>query len=179
MALKNFMLDLETMGTKPNSPIVAIGVAVFDESGIHDTFECNVDLRSYNGYSIQIDPDTVLWWMKQSEEARRKIYEASTPLPQAIEELTIWMRRFSDKKEARVWGNGAGFDCVMLRENCSAMDMSIPWEWWNDRCYRTMKNLYPDIKLEKTETAHTAVGDAIMQASHLVQICRQKGVKLG
>jgi exodeoxyribonuclease VIII len=43
-----------------------------------------------------------------------------------------------------------------------------PWRHWNDRCYRTVKSLYPDVKLERVGTHHNAVDDAESQARHLI-----------
>lgn len=55
----NIMVDLETLGTKPNSAILSIGAVAFDDQGLHDEFYCNVDLISSIACGYEIDADTV------------------------------------------------------------------------------------------------------------------------
>ncbi|MEM8381682.1 3'-5' exonuclease, partial [Morganella morganii] len=63
---KHLMIDLETMGNKPDSAIVAIAAVPFDMvSGVTDDalFYEIIDLRSSEKYGGSIDADTVLWWL--------------------------------------------------------------------------------------------------------------------
>jgi inhibitor of KinA sporulation pathway (predicted exonuclease) len=47
--------------------------------------------------------------------------------------------------------------------------MQAPWKFYNDRCYRTLKAMYPHIKMPKrTGTHHNALDDAISQVNHLI-----------
>jgi exodeoxyribonuclease VIII len=48
--------------------------------------------------------------------------------------------------------------------------MPVPWQFWNSRCYRTVKSLYPDNKLKRSGTYHNAVDDAESQARHLIEL---------
>lgn len=66
------MVDLETMGKKHNAPIVAIGAVVFDPAtgSIGESFYKVVCLESSVNWGAVIDPSTVIWWLKQSSEAR-------------------------------------------------------------------------------------------------------------
>jgi hypothetical protein len=86
-------------------------------------------------------------------------------LGNALIHFAEWMRG-----EVNVWGNGAAFGNVILRSAYAACGLLPPWEFWNDRCYRTLKNLRPDIKLERSGTHHNALDDAITQAEHAVVI---------
>ncbi|HHE8470041.1 TPA: 3'-5' exoribonuclease, partial [Klebsiella pneumoniae] len=69
------MVDLETMGKKYNAPIVAIGAVVFDPAtgSIGESFYKVVCLESSVNWGAVIDPSTVIWWLKQSSEARSAI----------------------------------------------------------------------------------------------------------
>jgi exodeoxyribonuclease VIII len=44
------------------------------------------------------------------------------------------------------------------------------WEFWKDRCYRTIKNCYPDVPFDRRGTHHNALDDARSQALHLIAI---------
>ncbi|HDG8060236.1 TPA: 3'-5' exoribonuclease, partial [Klebsiella quasipneumoniae subsp. similipneumoniae] len=140
------MVDLETMGKKHNAPIVAIGAVVFDpETGsIGESFYKVVCLESSVNWGAVIDPSTVIWWLKQSSEARSAIVnDDAIPLLDAL----LQFREFvSDNvaggsKKAQVWGNGASFDNSILRSSYDCIAEDYPWEYWNDRDVRTMVEL--------------------------------------
>ncbi|MFV6440433.1 3'-5' exoribonuclease domain-containing protein [Klebsiella pneumoniae] len=116
------MVDLETMGKKHNAPIVAIGAVVFDPAtgSIGESFYKVVCLESSVNWGAVIDPSTVIWWLKQSSEARSAIVnDDAIPLQDAL----LQFREFvSDNvaggsKKAQVWGNGASFDNSILRSS--------------------------------------------------------------
>jgi exodeoxyribonuclease VIII len=44
------------------------------------------------------------------------------------------------------------------------------WEFWKDKCYRTVKGMYPDVKMERSGTHHNALDDAFYQTLHLIAI---------
>lgn len=137
------MVDLETMGKKHNAPIVAIGAVVFDPAtgSIGESFYKVVCLESSVNWGAVIDPSTVIWWLKQSSEARSAIVnDDAIPLLDAL----LQFREFvSDNvaggsKKAQVWGNGASFDNSILRSSYDCIAEDYPWEYWNDRDVRTM-----------------------------------------
>lgn len=81
------MVDLETMGKKHNAPIVAIGAVVFDPAtgSIGESFYKVVCLESSVNWGAVIDPSTVIWWLKQSSEARSAIVnDDAIPLQDAL-----------------------------------------------------------------------------------------------
>jgi len=78
-----------------------------------------------------------------------------------------------------VWGNGADFDLPILAAAYKAAGGPPPWKPYNGRCYRTLKNLAPSIKLERQGTHHQALDDAVCQAKHLIKIVEHLGITLG
>lgn len=172
--MKNIMLDLETMGTRCNSAIVAIGAVEFDEDlGIIDRFYETVDLQSCLDKGLDITGATVMWWMKQSEEARRDICKDNIPLKDALKAFQDWI----GKGNIQIWGNGAAFDNAILKNAYTKFKVDNPWPHWSDRCYLTIKNSYPKVELKRTGTFHNAVDDAESQANHLIQIVQKSKLK--
>jgi len=165
------MIDLETMGTRPDAPIIAIGAVMFDGNEITDKFYVNIDLASAvdDGHAV-VDPKTVLWWMDQSGEARSSLREDKKEMLTALYEFRDWLKPI---KPEGVWGNGASFDNVILSETYKRMGLEPPWPFWTDRCYRTMKNMFPMLELERVGTHHNALDDAESQARHLITIWRE------
>ncbi|MDV1444815.1 3'-5' exoribonuclease [Klebsiella variicola subsp. variicola] len=175
------MVDLETMGKKNNAPIVAIGAVVFDPAtgSIGESFYKVVCLESSVNWGAVIDPSTVIWWLKQSSEARSAIVnDDAIPLQDAL----LQFREFvSDNvaggsKKAQVWGNGASFDNSILRSSYDCIAEDYPWEYWNDRDVRTMVELGHAINYEPQKAIpfegerHNALADAIHQARYVSAI---------
>lgn len=175
------MVDLETMGKKHNAPIVAIGAVVFDPAtgSIGESFYKVVCLESSVNWGAVIDPSTVIWWLKQSSEARSAIVnDDAIPLQDAL----LQFREFvSDNvaggsKKAQVWGNGASFDNSILRSSYDCIAEDYPWEYWNDRDVRTMLELGQAISFDPKTTIpfegsrHNALADAIHQARYVSAI---------
>jgi len=162
----HIMIDLETMGTRPNAPIVSIGAVAFDAGGIKSEFYRNVDLKTSVAGGGVIDPDTVMWWMKQDDEARAALLVSETAITHALDDLA----KFFPIGVDGVWGNGASFDNVVMSESYIRAGIARPWPFWKDKCYRTVKGMYPDVALERSGTHHNALDDARTQAEHLIAI---------
>lgn len=178
------MVDLETMGNRPGCPVVAIGAVFFSQQHglLGPEFYRKVDLESCVRVGLKLDTSTVLWWMEQSDEARRELYTGErVPLSQALCELSQFLATSASSvldQPLRVWGNGANFDNPILVAAYEACQLFTPWKFWNDRCYRTIKSLRPDIKIPRTGTHHNALHDAKSQARHLLDVANALNITL-
>lgn len=182
----DLMVDLETLDNGPRSCVVSIGVAAFrldtfslPESTDDNTFYRRIDAANSAEHGT-IGADTVLWWLKQSEEARQQLYDEDlerVALHRALYDLQLFIdEQTVGQKTVRVWGNGASFDNVILRSAYESCGLVPPWQFWNDRCYRTLKALHRDVKFERTGPHHHALWDAYSQAEHLVRIFNERGL---
>jgi exodeoxyribonuclease VIII len=168
------MLDLETMGTGPRAAIVAIGAVAFDletcEMNVH-IFYTVVKLESSMQCGLEVDASTILWWMQQSVQARAAIYASERiSLPLALEEFSRWLLAVAGK-DAKVWGNGATFDNVVITSAYKAFGLIRPWGFRNDRCYRTIRALHPEVpETNVFGTKHNALDDARYQAMQLIKM---------
>jgi 3' exoribonuclease, RNase T-like len=167
----NVMIDLETLGTRAGCVILSIGAAVFDEKSVSETFYRVVSVRTCLDAGLTIDPATEKWWTGQSEEAKETLHAAHTsdaaPLGIVLANFRTWLGT-----EGNPWGNGADFDLPILSAAYVACGFGgPPWKPYNGRCYRTLKNLRPDIAAPKREgVAHNALDDAIFQANHAIAL---------
>lgn len=189
------MLDLETWGSGPKALPVSIGAVKFDDVSILDRFHVGIDVKSLpRDLGCIIDPDTMLWWMDEERADARREWLAleKVDIRTALEGFWLWYESTpgdeipldpADAPHAYgeklpIWGNGATFDNVILRNAYDACGMEYPAPFWKDWCYRTVKNLRPDIKLQRVGTHHSAVDDAESQARHLQELARTLGVVL-
>lgn len=171
------MLDLETLGTKPGSVILSIGATKFDHTGpIGEQFHVGINIDScleagltVNGETLTVNGETLMWWLDPERNAAREEWLRLVKfyLSSALGQLTRWM--MEEGGDVELWGNGANFDNNLLSTAYDVLNTPKPWKFWNDRCYRTMKAMYPHIKMPKREgTHHNALDDAISQVNHLI-----------
>lgn len=177
---RHLMVDLETMGNKSNAPIVSIG-AVFFNPNTGNTgaeFYTAVSLESSMLLGGVPDAGTIIWWLKQSPEARSAIAMADTmPLIDALELFSDFISENSDAgPDVQVWGNGASFDNVILRSSYDRANIECPWKFRNDRDVRTMTELGKDIGINPRYDIpfdgdmHNALSDARHQVKYVSAI---------
>jgi len=173
---EHVMLDLETFGTGNKAVIVSIGAVKFalDGTGVHNSFHVGVDPESCVRHGLEMDASTVMWWLDNGrDDARRALLDMDRlDLPTALEGFSMWFGPDS----LPVWGSGASFDNVLLRSAYKATGQDCPWKFWDDRCYRTVKNLLPQVGLLRTGTHHSALDDALDQTRHLLKLLSVMGL---
>lgn len=179
--MNRIMLDLETLGQTPGSVILSIGAVRFDETGILDEFYVNINPESCVAAGLRMDVSTVMWWMGQSDEARKALVAGEAKiLQEALAMFGSWAIRLGTPQAEQVtelWGNGSDFDNVLLTHAYASVGMPPPWPFWANRDYRTLKGIRKDIPFEKPAIAHNALEDAKAQAKHLLKILTALGVK--
>lgn len=178
--MTDVMVDLETVGKRPGCALVSIGAVEFSPltGELGREFYQPVNIKSCKDVGLVEDEETVAWWKQQSPEAQKAYRDAkhasrSRPIVVALERLTGFLEPIG-KRSVRMWGCGAGFDQPILVAAYEATGMVVPWEFWNDGCHRTLKNLFKGRVTEplREGTHHNALDDARHQAKHAVAIFR-------
>lgn len=176
--MKDISIDIETLGTRYDAPVVSIAAVPFDRNTgaiAKTTFyrEVTIDSALKAG---KLDAKTLIWWMAQSDVAKRVFADSpnKAPLSVALDDLRTFIRGFG---ECCVWGNGATFDITILEYAYvnGAVGLTPGWDFWNIRDMRTIMDL---ANLNKKDmpfkgTAHNALDDAIHQAK-LISMCCQR-----
>jgi hypothetical protein len=157
-ALPRVMIDIETLGTDPGAAIVSIGAVRFDAGTLGETLFRTVDFVSCEAVGLHIDAETLDWWLHRSDKAQEQLTDGVT-ITTALNDLAV----FIDGVE-EVWANSPSFDCAILEAAYEAAEMDVPWDFWQMRDFRTLKNLpvAPDIDHDGIE--HDALDDAKHQA---------------
>lgn len=169
----DIMIDLETLGTKAGCALLSIGACSFDGK---ETFYRTIEPDSNNRFGLSRDADALAWWNKQFQSVREEAFSGTTSVNIALLEFGDWFRKLERTNgSAYIWGNGADFDLPILQAAYVACDIAVPWKPFNGRCYRTLKNLYKDIKMAKMGVLdkHNALSDAVAQAAHASAILRK------
>lgn len=164
------MVDIETLGTEPGAAIVSIGAVAFDNSGVTDTFEADVSLADCQARGLEIDAETLSWWLNQPASAREQLH-GGIALERALRDFSQFVG-----DDAEVWANSPAFDCVLLREAYSAVGLSCPWQYYAERDYRTMRETLPEWPdREHDGVEHDGLDDAVHQAECLTAALREVG----
>jgi len=174
----HIMVDIETMGTNSNAPIVSIGAVVFSEKEVTDkVFQQNVSLKSCMELGMKPDPDTIMWWLQQSDAARASLTDSDpVHVSTVMYNFRWWLFSVTGTlQRLRIWGNGANFDNVILANAYRSCGMATPWKHYQDRCFRTFRELHEPIEQAQYRVEHDALSDAVAQAMTMVLIHARDG----
>lgn len=171
----HIMIDIETGGLQATSAIFQIAAVPFAlQSGPFTDFFNEFDEKIYPT-SVQddwgTDEETMAWWAEQSQEVKDIVFSGTQDLLEALEKLSVYLTELAKEGyELFVWGNGSDFDIAQLFYFFKFYEIEVPWKYSNVRCFRTLKNLYPnEYEVAKQDIAmnglaHDALADATWQA---------------
>lgn len=180
MKFSSLMIDLETLGTAANAPVIAIGAVFFDPNTgtLGDTFDAAIDVEDAMRYGV-MSGSTFKWWLGQSDAARQKVVRGRERAEDVFSRFGSFAMKHGDNVQP--WGNGASFDIAILDHAFPRiLNKPAPWKFWNVRDVRTVKELATGIvrfdDKMKQGVAHNALDDAVHQAKW-VSTCWQ-GLRL-
>jgi len=182
---RDVMMDIETLGTKPGSIVLSVGLVRFNPRPVGagnpvqssevlkmSSLRVNFDAKELAQKGFLMDADTVKWWVFQGEEARKNAFDPSKETIKTLAEGLADIQRFFEPKD-RVWGNGANFDIPLVE---ALYDKSLwskyPWGYSKVRCYRTVKAMcnWDTSLVPENELWHDPVADCIHQIQTLQAI---------
>ncbi|EHD23623.1 3'-5' exoribonuclease [Brenneria nigrifluens] len=169
--MNNVMIDLETLGKKPNAPIAAIGAVFFDPEnyGLGEEFYTRVDFENHMEKGAVADGDTIKWWLRQPSEARAELVgDDAVSMRDALGGFSDWLTdNADDLGSLKVWAKSPSFDCVILRTAFGLSFDDVPWKYWNERDVRAIEalGLAKGVGTQMFDgVKHHALDDAINQA---------------
>lgn len=182
---KDIMVDIETLGKGLDASIFQIGAVSFDiETGkIYDEINLIGDIEKYS--ELNVDGDTLKWWLNTDKELLTKLLNAGTMSEwDLIRAFEVWLyNQADDMKDVYLWGNGILFDNAKIQHNMEKNPTinGYPIFYKNDRDVRTILELASqftglseaDIKKSvesQEEVAHDALDDCKYQI-RLVHKC--------
>lgn len=167
------MVDLEGLGTGPETTILTIAAQEFDpldrgRLGRH--YYVRVSLESQEGRSIE--QGTIDWWATQPDIVKEEAFseEDRIPLRQALEGLhrLMWHSK-------RVWAQGPTYDMNILEHAYKSLKMPLPWKYYSVRDSRTLFSLAPS--LATYPASHHALEDCRRQIDLLWDTLEYLNVK--
>lgn len=170
------VIDIETLGRKPNSIILSIGAVGIDfrsyamDKGIH----VNIDPEECEFYGLEREGETVRWWKNQSDVAKKRTMDPKTriTLKAALQALTDYIyARCGKGRTYEVYSCGTDLDISILCNAYLAVGLTPPWPFWAVRDFRTLREWFPMVNAPVKNTGcHDALNDATYEAHHLLAI---------
>ena len=136
------MIDLETLGTGSNSVVVSVGLVAFNISTGEIIAELDIGLNLNQQIKTGgvIDGDTLEFHFAQAPDSIQKM--AQRKVLDVKEGLELISNFIKANNITTLWGNGATFDNVILR-NLYARHLKVfPLGFWTDRDLRTAVDIY-------------------------------------
>lgn len=172
---EDLMLDTETMGMPPDGALLSIGAVFFDlqTCTLGPTFNQAINLATAVRGGGTLTPSAIIWWLGQSQEARDAVRFSAFDIRTVLSDFSTFIAEHSSHKAVRPWGNSSSFDLTLVGAAYKRSAIAQPWHFTNERCFRTVRNMYPLVEYnpdDKGAGAHNALADAVFQAEHLFKI---------
>lgn len=172
MKYTDLMIDIETLGTRPDAATVQIAARFFNQDG---TKGPHISLRIEPDERASFSLSTISWWCTHDGAATARPIVFNPRAVRMTEKsacllINEFIEKESDPQTVRIWGNGANFDPVIIESMYHRNNIAVPWKFWNIRCLRTLRALFPQIARSKPTTAHDALSDADAQIDSVIAV---------
>ncbi|MDQ1150182.1 hypothetical protein QE382_002166 [Sphingobacterium zeae] len=176
----DIMIDLESLDTKDSTAILSIAAQAFNiETGevCPDNFYATLNYERQIQEGRTISVDTMLWWGKQSEEAKEEAFGGNMPLWEALIELRRYFNKYC-YTDRYVWAKAPAFDLSILKHAYDELEQEPYWDYSNERDVRTYLwsavNLIDQTENNTTHISKQDVANQISQVCHVYQLINRK-----
>ena len=171
------MIDLETLGTKPDCVILTLGAIKFNpftDQQPHSGIYQKIDIDEQDALGRTQDDSTIEWWGRQSESVQEEAFTEDGRI--TLERMTNEINKFLVGVDV-VWAQGPAFDIVILETLYQQLNKPIPWNFWQIRDSRTLFSLLKkDPRKAIQQEAHNALADCYYQALSVQTAYKELGI---
>jgi hypothetical protein len=164
------MLDLESLGTRPDCAILTLGAIKFDPfrpDAFGDSLYLRIDVDQQLSLGREVQADTLEWWSRQADDVREEALGEHDRV--GLEEMYRQLNKFTVGVN-NIWCQGPAFDIVILENIYRQMGWPTPWQFWQIRDSRTLFGVHGDPRVKGKAGLHNALEDCISQAKGVQEI---------
>jgi hypothetical protein len=175
----DIMLDLESLGTRPDCAILTLGAVKFSPYVLDDFGESlylRIDVDEQLALGREVQEDTLQWWMKQAEDVREEALGEGDRV--SLESMYKQLNRFV-VGVTNIWCQGPAFDIVILENIYRQCGWPTPWQFWQIRDSRTLFGVHGDPREKGKVGLHNALEDCVSQAQGVQQIYHKLNISNG
>lgn len=177
MRYEHLSIDIETLGTRPGSIVLSVGLVPFtlnEPVNPENAEYWRISLVDSLIVGLQADRDTLDWWAKQTTEARAALEQGEVRTLASTGYRLEHVLATHCTEKCLVWMKGPSFDGVLLTAALEVAGRKVPWKYWQERDVRTICDGVHEPKREGTH--HNAADDAVHQAVWVRQALLSKQV---
>jgi hypothetical protein len=168
-------LDLETLSTRPDACVIAIGVVLYlpEPSPGFSNFITGRWLIQPDLAIGHRDPQTENWWKQQDEEVRKLVFSGRSTTAEVLRDFQAFCRLHGSNKDFQWWADPAHFDFPILENQFHLLGYEVPWNYRQKRCLMTLSRElrdvgFPDLTVP-SQLHHEPVSDALAQLQELLK----------
>ena len=168
----DIMLDLESLGTRPDCAILTLGAVKFDPftpDGFGASLYLRIDVDQQLALGREVQEDTLAWWSNQAEDVREEALGEEGRV--SLESMYRDLNRFCVGVE-NIWCQGPAFDIVILENIYRQCGWPTPWQFWQIRDSRTLFGVHGDPREKNKAGLHNALEDCVSQAQGVQEVYR-------
>lgn len=172
----DIMLDIETLGTRPDTVILTIGAVKFDpfSSRIGEGLYIKPDVDEQIADGRTFTDGVIEWWGTQPEDVREEALGLEGRI--SVQETYHQLNKFLVGAD-KIWCQGPVFDICILENLYHQYEWPIPWHFWNIRDSRTLFGVHGDPRIKNKAGLHNAMEDCISQAKSVQKVYKDLGLK--
>ena len=170
------MLDLESLGTRPDCAILTLGAVKFDPYTVDkfgDSLYFRIDVDEQLALGREVQEDTLEWWGRQAEDVREEALGEHDRI--SLESMYRQLNKFLVGVN-NIWCQGPAFDIVILENIYRQKGWPIPWQFWQIRDSRTLFGVHGDPREKNKAGLHNALEDCVSQAQGVQEIYRRQRI---
>lgn len=166
---RHVMIDIETLSTAVDAPVLSVGVAFFTVDGrLAKSYYHRLHLHEQIVSGRVPSASTIRWWMRQSKEAQDAAFGPEGAFNKTVAEIYSDLSCLITKNDM-VWARGPHFDIAILGHLFAQQGLPEPWYYGRVRDSRTLLDSLPFLVYpENTGTPHHALHDAEYEADRVI-----------
>lgn len=173
----DIMLDIETLGTRPECVILTLGAVKFNPFDIDvepgPGLYMRIDVDEQLALGREVQEETLQWWMNQAEDVREEALGESDRV--SLDTMYKDLNRFLVGAK-NIWCQGPAFDMVILENIYRQCGWPTPWQFWQIRDSRTLFGVHGDPRVKGKVGLHNALEDCVSQAKGVQQVYHKHNI---
>jgi hypothetical protein len=144
--MKRFMFDIETLSTKPTAAVIAVAVAVYDDSR-PEHFQARSWFIDRDFVIGNIDPATLEWWDQQHPAVKSRVFGGHQIPKEVYQEMNGFIAANSaglGDDQIRCYADPSNFDFPILRHQYNECGIVPAWNWRSERCMGSIRKELED-----------------------------------
>lgn len=162
----NIVIDIETLGRRNDAAITQIGIVIADEKfKALKSHLIQVAPESWNTCNRTFTGETLLWWSTQINSPLSNKYTAYVNGYSMLLPLLDDIIKEYNTDDSLIWTKGT-MDLFCLKDLYEYFDKELPWQFWQPRDIRTIKEAVKEWESTKFNS-HNALADALNELHEL------------